>query len=243
MDTAIAGAVCENAGDFKPDYDVGTVNHYNHTTCFMAAMMSQITKKDCAANKDSVMGMATMGCCGPARKSACGVAPAPGAQPSQPSDAPPCLTDGTVTPWPADVKEPYSQCTCGSGRCFALGTCDSTASTPEAACTCEPSETQWCYASKEDGQIRETNSVKYGCFDGFQGYGSARAGCAEMGDDILITRFNNAGCKEGDEIESTDDQENPEIFSAEWEAEIAVQSGSSDTCTADELNTSKFLLS
>ena len=216
--------------------------------CFLLALTApgEITvTKDCtsAQKKTSVQTLATAGCCGPARKSACGVAPAPGAQPSQPSDAPPCLTDGTVTPWPADVKEPYSQCTCGSGRCFALGTCDSTASTPEAACTCEPSETQWCYASKEDGQIRETMSVKYGCFDGFQGDGSVRAGCAEMGDDILITRFNNAGCKEGDEIESTDDQENPEIFSAEWEAEIAVQSGSSDTCTADELNTSKFLLS
>ena len=47
----------------------------------------------------------------------------------------------------------------------------------------------------------------------YQGEGSVSAGFAEVGENIVVTRFTNAGCKEGDEIKETVEQENPEIFS------------------------------
>ena len=134
MDTAIAGAICENAGDFKPDYDVGG------STCFMAGLMMQITKKDCAANKDSVMGMATMGCCGPARKSACGVAPAETTpaettQSGDDSDNTPCSkTDGSVVPWEAASTFVYAICKCGEASCSQGSTCN----VAKNECGCTP---------------------------------------------------------------------------------------------------------
>ena len=53
----------------------------------------------------------------------------------------------------------------------------------------------------------------------YQGEGSVSAGFAEVGENIVVTRFTNAGCKEGDEIKETVEQENPEIFSTEWEVD------------------------
>ena len=104
--------------------------------------------------------------------------------------------------------------------------------------------------------------VKYGCFEN-KGGGSILIGCSDEGVDVVATRFTNIGCKEGDEIESTDDLKNPEILPAEWEVDAAATanaaaaakrnadsgssssgsgSGSSSTvaCTAAEAKASKF---
>ena len=260
MDTAIAGAICENADDFKPDYDMG-----QGSTCFMGALNSQIDKKDCAGRKkDSVMSLATAGCCGPARKSACGVASAPGAQPAQPTphgDLPTCHTDGTVTPWPKDqTKELSSRCNCGSGVCYALGSCNVKAlekknerPTSETACTCVPSDTHFCYAQKKDDEIT-TMPYRFGCFDNGGG-GSIDLACAVEGADIVATHFAEAGCKAGSEISSTDDRKNPETVGPEWEVQFVDSSNSTSssssssssssgtTCSAAEITACKFLLS
>ena len=104
--------------------------------------------------------------------------------------------------------------------------------------------------------------VKYGCFEN-KGGGSILIGCSDEGVDVVATRFTNSGCKEGDEIESTDDQQNPDILPAEWEVDAEAtaknadsgssssgssssgsdsSSGSSSTaaCTAAEATASKF---
>ena len=120
-------------------------------------------------------------------------------------------------------------------------------------------------AQKQDNAIT-TIPVKYGCFE--DNGGSILIGCSDEGVDVVATRFTNSGCKEGDEIESTDDQKNPETLPAEWEVDAEAtadaaaaakrnadsgssssgssssgsDSGSSSTvaCTAAEAKASKF---
>ena len=94
--------------------------------------------------------------------------------------------------------------------------------------------------------------VKYGCFEN-KGGGSILIGCSDEGVDVVATRFTNIGCKEGDEIESTDDQKNPDILPAEWEVDAAPTAGSSSSgssssssgtkCSATEITACKFLMS
>jgi len=144
-----------------------------------------------------------------------------------------CLTDGTVTPWPKEDTMHVSQCSCGSGVCYALGTCNTKGTTSETACTCEPSDTHFCFARKQwiDGASHEpitTVPVKYGCFDN-KGGGSILIGCSDEGVDVVATRFTNSGCKEGDEIESTDDQKNPDILPAEWEVDAEATAKNADS--------------
>ena len=105
-------------------------------------------------------------------------------------------------------------------------------------------------AQKQDNAIT-TIPVKFGCFD-ISGE-SISIGCSDEGVDVMATRFTNIGCKKGDEIESTDDQKNPDILPAEWVVDAAPTAGSSSSgssssssgtkCSATEITACKFLLS
>jgi hypothetical protein len=110
-------------------------------------------------------------------------------------------------------------------------------------------------AQKQDNAIT-TIPVKFGCFD-ISGE-SISIGCSDEGVDVVATSFTNIGCKKGDEIESTDDQKNPDILPAEWEVDAAPTAGSSSSgssssgssssssgtkCSATEITACKFLLS
>ena len=84
--------------------------------------------------------LAAIGCCGPARKSACGVAPAEPAQggktedKTENKDTPCSKTDGTVVPWEAASTFIYAECKCGKKSCSQGSTCN----VAKNECGCTP---------------------------------------------------------------------------------------------------------
>ena len=128
-------------GDFKPDLLVAIPKQpgMGQMKCSQFAMTApgDILTKDCtsARLKESVQTLATVGCCGPARKSACGVAPAETTQSGDDSDNTPCSkTDGSVVPWEVTSTFVYAICKCGEASCSQGSTCN----VAKNECGCTP---------------------------------------------------------------------------------------------------------
>ena len=129
-------------GDFKPDYVIKVPGQSEGMKCSLIALSAQITeKKDCTSEslgrttKETVQTLATLGCCGPARKSACGVAPAETTQSGDDSDNTPCSkTDGSVVPWEVTSTFVYAICKCGEASCSQGSTCN----VAKKECGCTP---------------------------------------------------------------------------------------------------------